>query len=166
MTWLLSLYPEKRINYYHLLIKPWLILNLNLIIFTVLLLVTWKRAIGIQHGNPANVTPWFHPHVMKNSFFSFTWFFTWPYCYYFICDQDAWFCLPQTNILYTFRTICLDFSEHGKSNSKNHYGLKFQLKHQLQNEATFDYSGTPPRRITDSLFIWIIRALLPKVGIL
>lgn len=33
------------------------------------LLVTWEKAIGIQICNPANVRPWFHPRVMKNSFF-------------------------------------------------------------------------------------------------
>lgn len=75
-----------------------------------------------------------------------------PAGYYFICDQDAWFCLPQTNTTYTLRIIFQDFSVHGEPNSKNHKGLKFLLKYKLQNEATLDYSGTLPKRTTDSLF--------------
>jgi len=38
--------------------------------------------------------------------------------------------------------------------------------HELQNEATLDYSGTLPAEMTDSLFMQTIRAVFPMMGIL
>lgn len=103
------------------------------------------------------------PNSCDENFFLFFWLSMCPTGYYFICDQDAWFCLPRTNTTYTLRIIFQDFFVHGHPNSKNHKGLKFLLRRKLQNEATLDYSGTPPKRTTDSLFIRTVREVLPTV---
>lgn len=44
-------------------------------------------------------------------------------------------------------------SVHRDTKSINNQGWKIQLRHELQNKAIFDYSGTLPGRNTDSSFM-------------
>ena len=66
---------------------------------------TWKRLVEIQ---TCYVGPWFQPHVINSTFFPGS-----PHTspgYYFLCDQDAWSCLPQTNTSWSLGIVFQDLS--------------------------------------------------------